>query len=157
MTSDHESGEGRPRYSLADKINQLFASIHPPGRGPYSDREVVEWLADHEADGPTISRNYLHMMRTGERDNPTVDHLRAIARFFGVNPSFLLDDEPEMYRDLELLAALKEQDVRTVALRAHQLAPEMRSWLARTVSDLPLAQPRTSTKQPPAPQPGYSE
>lgn len=154
MTSDNEPEHDRP-YSLADKINQLFASIHPGDRGPYSEREVVDWLAAH--DGPTISRNYLHMMRTGERDNPTVEHLRAVARFFGVNPSFLLDDEPEMYRDLELLAALKEQDVRTVALRAHQLAPEMRRWLAQTVSDLPVEHPRKSRTPPPDTDPGYSE
>lgn len=137
-----EAGSGR---SLADRINQLFASIHPAGRGPYSEREVVDWLAEHEADGPTISRNYLHWLRTGERDNPTVDHLRAIARFFGVSPSYLIDDNSEeIHKDLEFLAALKEQDIRTILLRAREMTPEMRSWLAKTVSEMPLEQGRPS-------------
>lgn len=136
---------GGLQRSLADRINQLFSTIYPADRGPYSEREVVDWLAAH--DGPTISRNYLHWLRTGERDNPTVDHLRAIARFFGVSPSYLLeDDSDDIHRDLEFLAALKEQDIQTILLRARQMTPEMRSWLARTVSEMPL---QPTARKPP--------
>jgi transcriptional regulator with XRE-family HTH domain len=154
--SGAESGQGgsggRGPRSLADRINQLFASIHPVGRGPYSEREVVDWLAEHGADGPTISRNYLHWLRTGERDNPTVDHLRAIARFFGVSPSYLLEDDNEdMHRDLEFLAALKEQDIRTILLRAREMTPEMRSWLAKTVSEMPIQQSTSRRSRSPRP------
>ena len=71
------------RLSLADKINQAFATLHPAGRGPYSNREVATWFVQHGEPGePTISVNYLAMLRSGERNNPTVRHLRALARFF---------------------------------------------------------------------------
>lgn len=143
---DDDATDSPSQLSLADKINCLFRTIHPPDRGPYSNKEVERWLTDHDDDGPTISANYLHWLRTRERQNPTISHLYAIARFFGIDPAYFLTDDEHaqaMHADLQLLAALRDSDeIRSVALRARDLSPEMRSWLARTVHDLPVQEPR---------------
>lgn len=79
---------GRPVPSLADKLNQAFAALHPADRGPYSNREVAQRFVDHGEPGePSISVNYIAMLRSGERDNPTVRQLpgaRPVLRGPGV-------------------------------------------------------------------------
>jgi transcriptional regulator with XRE-family HTH domain len=115
--------------SLADKINHLYASVRPSGRArPYSDREVA--AAIREA-GTEISYAYLHMLRTGERANPTKRHLEGLARFFGVPPAYFFDDDTATQVDEELrrLRALRDlkdafesPEVRTVALKARGLS-----------------------------------
>jgi hypothetical protein len=39
-----------------------------------------------------MSWTYLWLPRTGQRDNPTMKHLIAIARFFGVPPTHFFPD-----------------------------------------------------------------
>ena len=59
--------------------------------------------------GITFSAAYLWQLRTGAKDNPTIRHIEALARFFDVSPSYFFDDEltdlPEA--ELRLLAATK--------------------------------------------------
>ena len=70
MEDEHEPD---PRPALKDKINQAFDTLHPADRGPYSNREVVSWLAENAPKGESsLSLNYLLMLRSGERDNPTL-------------------------------------------------------------------------------------
>jgi len=38
------------------------------------------------------SGTYLWLLRTGQWDNPTMKHLIAIARFFGVPPTYFFPD-----------------------------------------------------------------
>lgn len=127
--------------TLADKINRLFDARRRPDGRPYSDLDVERWLAEREAEGPTISANYLRVLRGGHRTNPTMSHLQAIARFFEIDPAYFFgsaEHSAAITADLELLAALRDsEDIRAVALRAQELSPEMRAWLARTVRDLP--------------------
>lgn len=135
--------EGSKRPSLADKINQAFATLHPADRGPYSNREVAAWFVQHGEPGePTISVNYLAMLRSGERDNPTVRHLRALARFFQVPAEYFLEDSEDsaaVHEDLRMVAAMRDADVREIAARAMELDPTMRQWLRDTVAGLPNA------------------
>jgi len=143
------SGSRRPRRTLAEKINRLFETIHPPDRGPWSNQEVERGLAARAAadgDGLTISANYLLLLRNGHRDNPTMRNVQAMAKFFQVDPGYFLrdDDESErIYADLQLLGAIRDNEqVRSIALRAFDLDPEMREWLARTIDDLPQGRSR---------------
>jgi hypothetical protein len=73
--------------------------------------------------GPTVSHTYLWQLRRGLRDNPTKQHLEALADFFGVPPSYFFDDAagPRPEADLELLAAFVDQlVVATRLIDAHR-------------------------------------
>ena len=121
MTANAESGRSR---TLAEKIDRLFRTMHPKGRGEYSYEEVAE--AIRTRGGPTVSATYLWQLRKGLRDNPTKKHLEALAGFFGVSPAYFFDDEAAVRIDaeLELLSALRDGSVRHLAQRAFGLSPE---------------------------------
>lgn len=113
-----------PRRTLAEKIDRLFATVRPAGRGEYSHEQVARAIRD--SGGPTISATYIWQLRKGMRDNPTMRHLEALAGFFGVSPAYFLDDQAaeQIEAELELLASLRDTSVRNVALRAADLSPE---------------------------------
>jgi transcriptional regulator with XRE-family HTH domain len=108
---------------LADRLNRLFETVQPPGRGPYSNEEVARAI---RAEGSDISRAYLSYLRNGDRDNPTLQHLEALARFFGVPTAYFFDNDiaAETDAQLEIVAALRDAGVRSVALRVAGLSPK---------------------------------
>jgi transcriptional regulator with XRE-family HTH domain len=59
------------------------------------------------------------MLRRGERTNPTMRHLQALAGFFGVAPAYFFDEAVTRRtdRDLELLSSLRQLGAKRVALR----------------------------------------
>lgn len=113
----------QPR-TLTEKLRHLFATVKPAGRGEYSNQEVA--TAIEAAGGPTISATYIWQLRKGIRTNPTLNHLEALARFFGVPTSYFLDDASaaEVDSHLELLAALRDSEVQAIALRASGVSAE---------------------------------
>ena len=117
-----EPESARPK-TLAEKLDYLFRVVRPRGRGEYTYREVAQAIND-AGTGTTISASYLWQLRRGEKDNPTIKHIEAIARFFGVPATYFLDDEAsgEIAAQLELLAAMRDNDVREIALRASDLS-----------------------------------
>jgi transcriptional regulator with XRE-family HTH domain len=120
ITSLHDQGvRGHP--ALRDRLNRLFEAVHPPGRGPYSNEEVARAI---RAEGGDISRAYLSYLRNGNRDNPTLQHLEALARFFGVTAAYFFDDgvAAETEAQLEIVAALRDAGIRSIALRAAELS-----------------------------------
>jgi transcriptional regulator with XRE-family HTH domain len=107
--------------SLADRLDRLFRTMHPTGRAEYTYDEVASAIRES---GTMISHTYVWQLRKGLRDNPTMRHLEGLARFFGVPTSYFLDeDTAEIDAQLQLLAALREAPVRTIALRAADLSP----------------------------------
>jgi len=114
----------RSPSSLASKLDRLFAAVRPGGRGEYSYQEVADSIRSEG--GPTISATYLWQLRKGLRDNPTRNHLAALAKFFGVSPAYFFDEDAAEVVDaqLSLLAAMRDNSVRTVALRARGLSVE---------------------------------
>jgi transcriptional regulator with XRE-family HTH domain len=127
------SAEDAPATStLADKIDALFRVVRRPNRVPYSHEEVAR--ACREATGESFSATYLWQLRTGRRDNPTKRHLEALAKFFDVPVGYFFDDEQgaAIAKELELLGALRDAGVRSMALRAVNLSPEG----AATISDM---------------------
>ena len=114
----------RSPSSLAAKLDKLFQAVRPGGRGEYSYQEVAD--AIRGGGGPTISATYLWQLRKGLRDNPTRNHLAALARFFGVSPAYFFDEDAAEVVDaqLSLLAAMRDASVRSVALRAAGLSVE---------------------------------
>lgn len=141
--------------SFADRLNHLFRTVHPAGRGEYSSEEVANAIRDRG--GPTISATYIWMLRRGTRDNPTKKHLEALSDFFGVPPAYFFDDESAARIDQELavVTALRDAAVHKVALRAAGLSQESLTALAdmidrvRTLEGLPDEPNRGTTQEPP--------
>ncbi len=119
--------------SLARKLNRLFETIHPAGRGEYSPEEVAKAISEG-GDG-SISPAYIYMLRKGQRDNPTKRHLELLAGFFGVTPTYFFDDEAaqRIEEELDLLAAFRDGDIRRLAARASGLSPRSLGGILRMV------------------------
>lgn len=143
-----EPGGAKPG-DLADRLNHLFESIHPRGREPYSNEEVAKAIRKQGGD---ISRAYLSYLRTGERTNPTMQHVHALGRFFGVTPAYFFDSQvaAEVDAQLEVAVALRDAGVRAVALRAAGLSPKGLSAVAAIIEEVRLLE--GLPKEPPAPQ-----
>ena len=88
-----------------------------------------------ERTGVSISPAYLWQLRNGVKDNPTITHLRAIAEYFGLPASYLIDGNPDPNIDaqLNLLQALRDNGVRDLALRAAGLTPQALDSLASMI------------------------
>jgi transcriptional regulator with XRE-family HTH domain len=123
-----ESGSARPR-TVAEKLNRLFEVLHPPGARPLNNRELASRVKEH---GGSISPTYISQLRSGSRDNPTLENLIGIASAFGVPAGYFTDPEVaervdgELDRLVELqqakpeLAEIAEMQV-TVNLRTANL------------------------------------
>src|SRR3984885_1532853 len=133
-----------PEGLFAERLDHLFRTAHPKDRGPYTPAEVADAI-NEAADDRVVSGTYLWLLRTGQRDNPTMKHLIAIARFFAVSPTYFFPDDA-MQQDAvpaELAAALSDDKVREMALRAAGLSDRALKAItnmidsARSVEGLP--------------------
>lgn len=122
--------------SIAEKLDTLFHTVHPSGQGEYSHAAVAE--AIREQQGVAISHTYIWQLRTGRRTNPTIQHLTALATFFGVPVAYFLDDTEaaRVEQDLELLAAMKKAGVTDIALRAARLSPGSRDTVTAMLDQI---------------------
>lgn len=116
---------------LPGKLNLLFEKAHPKGKPPESNDAVAESIRIKQKIG--ISGSYIWALRNGKKTNPSVLHLRAIAKHFGVSASFLLDEGPHenIVKELEAIAALRDAGVRNLATRAFGLTPRSLESLAK--------------------------
>ncbi|AKN17878.1 hypothetical protein MHAE_06774 [Mycobacterium haemophilum DSM 44634] len=114
MTSTGEAGGSSRASELSVKLNKLFEIMRKPAEPPLS---------------------YMWQLRTGVKNNPTVQHLRAIAEFFGVSPSYLIDPDidPRIDAQLNLLQAWRDSGVRDLAMRASGLTPQSLDSLAAMI------------------------
>jgi transcriptional regulator with XRE-family HTH domain len=117
LTEQVETG---PR-SLAEKLDYLFRTVRPQGR-EFTHQEVADGLRDEG--GPTISATYVWQLRRGQRTNPRMSHLEALARFFDVAPAYFFDEamSGRIAAELNMVAALREGGVQQVAQLAHGLS-----------------------------------
>ncbi|WP_231584529.1 helix-turn-helix domain-containing protein [Mycobacterium haemophilum] len=104
-----------------------------PAEPPLSNAAAAEAITKQT--GVSISSAYMWQLRAGVKNNPTVQHLRAIAEFFGVSPSYLIDPgiDPHIDAQLNLVQALRDSGVRDLAVRASGLTPQSLSSLAAMV------------------------
>lgn len=112
-----------PQGNLAQKMDYLIKTVHPKGRGPYSLREAAG-LINEAAREEVISHSYLGQLRNGKRDNPTMKQLAVLSAFYGVPVSYFFGDEASRRsaQDVELAIAIKDPDVRDLALSAAGLS-----------------------------------
>jgi transcriptional regulator with XRE-family HTH domain len=103
--------------TVAQRLNRLFEIVRPRGaERQYSNSEV--------AAATGVSGTYIGYLRRGVRDNPSVETVQALARFFGVRPSYLVDDDVDdeqaasIEAQVRLFQALDDPGIRQLALRA---------------------------------------
>ncbi|MFD5629992.1 Secondary metabolite protein [Streptomyces sp. NPDC127072] len=115
MTEKHER-------TFAELLDHLFREVHPKERGPFTYAEVSQGIRD--TSGVTISASAIQQLRTGVNTNPKMQTIRALAGFFGVAPGYFFDEEvAERTRaEIQVVAAMRDQGVRRVALRANGLS-----------------------------------
>lgn len=92
-----------PRLAtLSGRLDYLFDSLHPFGRPRYTYREVSEMIKRDQ--GFDVSAAYINQLCTGKKDNPGVQQIKALARFFGVPTKFLIGEE-----DVDVIAEQIEE------------------------------------------------
>ncbi|WP_132124999.1 helix-turn-helix domain-containing protein [Actinocrispum wychmicini] len=141
--------ESAPRRTVGQKLEHLFHTVRRPDGREYGNEEVAALVSQQ---GETISSSYIWYLRTGQRDNPTLKHLTALARFFGVPAAYFFDDEMtnRVEAELALLTAMNDAGVRGVALRAAGLSPESLRTVYEVisrVSELEGKTPRSGEKR----------
>jgi ESX-1-secreted protein regulator len=117
-----QESRGRDQCTLAERLDCLFRTVRANGGREHTYEEVANAI---RSDGVSISHTYIWQLRKGIRDNPTKRHLEALAAFFGVPAAYFLDDEvaDRIQTQLDLLAAMRDQSVRSIALRSAGLSP----------------------------------
>lgn len=118
--------------SLAGKLDRLFRQVRGAGQSEISYMAVAEGIRQQ---GVQISHTYIWQLRTGRRDNPTLQHLRGLAAFFGVPVAYFLDDDEARKIDdqLALLRTLRDAQVTEIALRAADVSPSSRDTIGELV------------------------
>ena len=121
--------------TFAARLNRLFETVYPPGRGPHTSAEVIAAL---KSEGITMSAPYLSQLRSGNRTNPSVATLRALANFFRIKPEYFTDDAyyEKMDKELTWLASMRDEGVRRVAARTVGLSPQAQQDLLEKVDEL---------------------
>jgi transcriptional regulator with XRE-family HTH domain len=113
--------------SFAARLNRLFRTVYPPGRGPYMSLELVRAL---EARGLTLSAPYLSQLRSGRRDNPSFDTMYMIAEFFGIRSDYFTGRDAaycaRLEEELDWLDLVHDPGVRLLTTAVAGLTPRSR-------------------------------
>lgn len=123
---------------LARKLRFLLDQVHPPGKPRYTYRHLATEIAARG--GPTVSPQYLNGLVLGKKSAPSGALLVALADFFGVQPAYLLETDPEaearLEKQVELLVLLRDSNIRNLAARAADLSPASMDLLLAMVEQV---------------------
>src|SRR5689334_18011826 len=121
--------------TFSARLNRLFDTVYPPGRGPHTSAEVIAAL---KAEGVTMSAPYLSQLRSGNRTNPSAATMAALANFFRIKPAYFTDDEyyEKLDKELTWLANMRDEGVRRIAARTVGLSAEAQQDIALKVDEL---------------------
>lgn len=121
--------------TFAERLNRLFDTVYPPGRGPHSSAEVIAAL---RAEGITISAPYLSQLRSGNRTHPSPATIEALASFFRIRHEYFTDDKyfEKLEKELTWLADMRDEGVRRIAARSVGLSREAQDALAAKADEL---------------------
>ena len=76
--------------TFSARLNRLFETVYPPGRGAHTSAEVIAAL---KAEGVTMSAAYLSQLRSGSRASPSSATMTALANFLRIEPAYFTDDD----------------------------------------------------------------
>lgn len=124
--STKPKGEKKVTF-LTQRLDHLFETVHPKGRGPYSYQEVADAIlevvgADPDGKAP-ISPSYIWQLRSGMKENPTRRHIALLAAFFDVSPLYFFEDTHELgVEQIELDRILQDPKVHALSRAAASLS-----------------------------------
>ncbi|CAM5707618.1 hypothetical protein MAUB1S_05174 [Mycolicibacterium aubagnense] len=120
--------------TVAARLNRLFDTVRPPGRGPLRNYEVLDALRTR---GVEMSAPYLSQLRSGRRSHPSLDMLRPLADFFGVSVAYFTDVDSAYtrYVDAELcwLEVARDPQVRELTTALLELPPDVREEFLKSI------------------------
>jgi len=119
------SASGPSPRTLAQKLHHLVDTVHPPGRGPFSYREIAAEIRQKQPPSErVISHTAIADLCTGRSSNPQKSTLELLAQFFNVPVAYFFDEEIEERhnRQAELITALRNSRAHQVALRLDGLS-----------------------------------
>ncbi|MGK3111187.1 helix-turn-helix domain-containing protein [Streptomyces sp. WAC05858] len=156
------SDKARPvegQLTVAEKLEHLLklrARLSEDGVPSY--KTLAAEIAAQS--GESFSGAYLWQLHRGERTNPTLRHLRALAAYFGVPVSYFMDDdvarrmmEEDHLASRELDQSMAEAGVSAVYLRGDlaALSPEGKRMAADMIRQIRELEQNVN-KPPSAPQ-----
>lgn len=101
--------------TFAEKLDRLFKTITKPDGEEYSPEEI------QAATDKAITSSYIYRLRAGKSTNPTIDKVKALADFFGIDPAYFLSDKKsEPTPDPERLVASMALRARNIDLKTVQ-------------------------------------
>jgi transcriptional regulator with XRE-family HTH domain len=121
--------------TFSARLNRLFDTVYPPGRGPHTSAEVIAAL---KAEGITMSAPYLSQLRSGNRTNPSSATMAALANFFRIRPAYFTDDDyyEKLDKELSWLLVTRDEGVRRVAVRVSGLSHEAQEDIVHRADEL---------------------
>jgi transcriptional regulator with XRE-family HTH domain len=125
--------------TFAARLNRLFDTVYPPGRGPHTSAEVIAAL---KAEGVTMSAPYLSQLRSGNRTNPSSATMTALANFFRIKPAYFTDADyyEKLDKELSWLSTMRDEGVRRIAVRTIGLSPQAQQNIVERVDELRRAE-----------------
>lgn len=121
--------------TFAARLNRLFDTVYPPGRGAHTSAEVIAAL---KAEGITMSAPYLSQLRSGNRTNPSSATMAALANFFRIKSAYFTDDDyyEKLDRELQFYSSVRDDGVRRIAVRAQGLPAEAQQKILDRIDEL---------------------
>ncbi|MBF9067509.1 hypothetical protein I2501_05580 [Streptacidiphilus sp. NEAU-YB345] len=143
---------------MAERLNAWFADAATTDavgrRREPSTAEVAQAISENPSHDVTISRSYLAALRNGSQTNPTISVLTAIVQYFRARPmtlpvsvnALINEESTGAAEDPAWSSALADRQVRSIAMRAGGMTPEMREQLLSIMDALDA--PRPSAPNP---------
>jgi transcriptional regulator with XRE-family HTH domain len=125
--------------TFSARLNRLFDTVYPPGRGPHTSAEVIAAL---KAEGITMSAPYLSQLRSGNRTNPSSATMAALANFFRIKSAYFTDDDyyEKLDKELAWLSTMRDEGVRRIAVKTIGLSSQAQQNVAERVDELRRAE-----------------
>jgi transcriptional regulator with XRE-family HTH domain len=125
--------------TFSARLNRLFDTVYPPGRGPHTSAEVIAAL---KAEGITMSAPYLSQLRSGNRTNPSSATMAALANFFRIKAAYFTDDDyyEKLDKELSWLSTMRDDGVRRIAVRTIGLSPQAQQNIVERADELRRAE-----------------
>ena len=119
--------------TFAERLRMLVDTVHPPGRGRFTQAEISAGVKDMGGD---LSQQYLSQLLRGTHE-PSDRIVRYLAAFFGVTSDYFVDDA-EYKRTNDYIAVLRrvgDSDVLAVSARAVDLPEDALERISAAVEE----------------------
>lgn len=124
---------GATQATFAERLRTLVDTVHPPGRGRFTQAEISEGVKELGGD---LSQQYLSQLLRGIHE-PSDRVVRHLAAFFGVTVDYFVNDE-EYARTNDYIALLRrvgDSEVLAVSARAVDLPADALDRISAAVEE----------------------